>query len=63
LTDRETEVLQLLVKGLTNREIAGVLHISERTVKFHVSSLLTKLEVENRTEAVSRAIQLRLVDL
>lgn len=62
-TQREQEVLELLAMGLPNRELADVLSITERTVKFHVSSILEKLDVDNRTEAVSRAIQLRLIDI
>lgn len=53
LTAREVEVLRLLARGLTNREIANVLHISGSTVKNHVTNLLVKLEVADRTEAVS----------
>jgi two-component system NarL family response regulator len=53
LTAREMEVLRLLARGLTNREIANVLSISASTAKNHVNSLLTKLEVADRTEAVS----------
>ncbi|MCL2660120.1 MAG: response regulator transcription factor [Acidobacteriaceae bacterium] len=52
LTDRENEVLKLVAKGLTNREIANVFRISESTVKNHVNNLLSKLEVADRTEAV-----------
>jgi DNA-binding NarL/FixJ family response regulator len=52
LTDRELEVLGLLAKGLANKQIALALGISEHTVKFHVSSIYTKLNVTNRTEAV-----------
>jgi len=52
LTERETEVLGLLSKGLANKQIALSLGISEHTVKFHVSSIYTKLNVTNRTEAV-----------
>lgn len=63
LTERELEVLRLLAKGRQNKEIAGELWISERTVKFHVSGILAKLGVGNRTEAVSKAAQLGLVDL
>lgn len=55
LTPRETEVLQLLAQGLPNKEIAQELTISVRTVKFHVSSLLGKLDAGNRTEAVAAA--------
>lgn len=63
LTEREMEVLNLLAKGYTNREIAEQLVITERTVKFHVSSILRKLDAGNRTEAVSIAAQQGLVDL
>jgi len=63
LTERELEVLHLLAKGRQNKEIANELVISERTVKFHVSAILAKLGVGNRTEAVSRAAQLGLVEL
>ncbi|MBA2690944.1 MAG: response regulator transcription factor [Rubrobacter sp.] len=61
LTPRETEVLRLLAKGMPNRHIASELFISERTVKFHVSSLLAKLEAENRTEAVAVAREKNLL--
>src|SRR3712207_6897502 len=50
LTPREIEVLALLSQGLQNKEISARLFISERTVKFHVSSLMHKLGAENRTE-------------
>ena len=62
LTDREREVLQFLVKGLTNAQIAHQMSISEATVRFHVGNILSKLEVSNRTEAVSVAIKQRLID-
>ena len=63
LTDRELEVLGLLTNGQTNRAIAGQLFITERTVKFHVSSILGKLGAGNRTEAVRLATQRGLVIL
>ena len=63
LTERELEVLHLLAKGRQNKEIANELVISERTVKFHVSAILAKLGVGNRTEAVSKAAQVGLVEL
>lgn len=57
LTERELEVLHLLAQGMPNKEIAAQLVISERTVKFHVSSIMGKLGATNRTEAVSLAAQ------
>ncbi len=63
LTARETEVARLLARGLTNREIAQVFHISESTVKNHVNHLLMKLEVADRTEAVSYCLAKGIVRL
>src|SRR5215831_10689626 len=63
LTDRESEVLRLLAKGCSNREIAGRLQISENTTRIHVSRILDKLAVEDRTQAVLVAIQRGLVHL
>ncbi len=57
LTKREIEVLELLKKGKTNKAIGVELFISERTVKFHVSTLLSKLHAQNRTEVVRVAIK------
>jgi NarL family two-component system response regulator LiaR len=57
LTERELEVLHLLAQGMPNKEIAAHLVISERTAKFHVSSIMGKLGATNRTEAVSLAAQ------
>jgi DNA-binding NarL/FixJ family response regulator len=54
LSGREAEVLRLLAEGMTDREIAGALAISPRTVESHVSSLLRKLDVRNRAEAAQR---------
>lgn len=61
LTDREREVLALMAKGLNNPEIAKRLVISQSTAKFHVSSILSKLGVSSRTEAVALAVQHHLV--
>jgi DNA-binding NarL/FixJ family response regulator len=61
LTDREQQILTLLAGGARNRDIAGTLFISERTVKVHVSNLMDKLDARTRTEAVARAIKLGLL--
>src|SRR5829696_10033649 len=63
LTPREQAVLEHLARGLGNKQIAAALGISERTVKFHVSSVFTKLQATNRTEAVTRAVQAGLMNL
>ena len=60
---RETQVLGLLARGKTNREIGEAFFISESTVKFHVHAILRKLNVGNRTEAVSIAIQQGIISL
>lgn len=61
LTEREREVLHLMVGGLNNTEIAERLVVSKSTVKFHVSNILSKLGVSSRTEAVALALQRNLV--
>ena len=63
LTLRQQQLVALVAKGLTNKEIAAQLVISERTAKFHVSSIMGKLGATNRTEAVSLAAQKGLITL
>lgn len=60
---REAQVLKLIAVGKTNKEIGETLFISESTVKFHVHAILNKLDAGNRTEAVSVATQLGLIDV
>jgi len=61
ITKREYEVLELLSGGLSNQEIADKLFVSTSTVKTHVSSILAKLDASRRTQAISRAKELRLI--
>ena len=63
LTPREEEVLQLLAEGLSNREIATRVHLTEGTVKNYVSSIIAKLQANDRTHAVVTALRRGLVDL
>lgn len=63
LTEREREVLQLASSGLTNRGIGLKLSISDRTVQGHLASIYSKLYVNSRTEAVTKALQLNLIQL
>lgn len=63
LTARETEVLQLIARGLANKQVALKLNISEHTVKFHLSSLYAKLNVSSRTEAIRAGLGLGLISL
>lgn len=63
LSPREVEVLGMLAEGLGNKQIAWRLGISEHTVKFHVSSIFTKLDVSSRTEAVALGVRLGLIML
>ncbi len=62
LTERETEVLRLLAKGLSNKEIAQQLVIGEKTVKTHVSNILSKLNLASRTQAALHAARIGLVE-
>lgn len=62
LTEREMEVLELVVSGARNREIGEALHITENTVKIHLRNILEKLHVRNRIQAAVRAVQTGLVE-
>jgi DNA-binding CsgD family transcriptional regulator len=63
LTPRETQVLRMMAEGLGNKEIAGQLGISDHTAKFHVASILGKLDAATRTEAVTMGIKRGLVPI
>jgi DNA-binding NarL/FixJ family response regulator len=63
LTSRELEVLRMVVKGLGNKEIAATLNIAEVTVKLHVSHVLEKLNVRDRTQAATAALQRGIISL
>jgi DNA-binding NarL/FixJ family response regulator len=61
LTEREREVLELVVSGATNKEIGASLHISDNTVSYHMKNILSKLHLRNRAEAVAYALRTGLV--
>jgi DNA-binding NarL/FixJ family response regulator len=63
LTDREIDVIRLIATGRANQQIATELGVSERTVSTHVSRILTKLQLENRTQAALYALRTQLADL
>lgn len=63
LSDREVEVLRLMAKGAANKEIAAELVISESTVKSHIANIFQKLDVNDRTEAVTKALQKGIIKL
>ena len=63
LTAREHEILEMIAKGLTNKQIASVLSISDNTVRNHLNSIMEKLEVSDRTEAATTAIQQGIIRL
>ena len=63
LTERELEVLELLVKGYNNSEISEKLHVSVHTTKAHLESIYEKLDVQNRVQACIKGITLKLVEL
>ena len=61
LTQRELEILEMVVRGLTNKQIGHALSISENTARNHINSIIRKLDVSGRTEAATAAIQQGLV--
>jgi two-component system, NarL family, response regulator LiaR len=61
LTEREREVLALMIEGLNNTQIAGKLSVSPSTIKSHVSNILSKMSAESRTEAVTFALRNRVI--
>ena len=63
LTPREIDVLRLLAKGNANKEIAGKLSLTEETVKGHVKNILAKLDVHDRTHAVTVGLKRGIIDL
>ena len=63
LTHRELEVLELIVHGMSNKEIANALNIADKTVRIHVSNILSKMDVSDRTQAAITALQRGLVHL
>jgi two-component system NarL family response regulator len=63
LTDREMEVLQLVAKGMNNRDIAKQLYISENTVKNHIRNILEKLHLHSRMEAVVYAVREKMIEI
>lgn len=62
LTERELDVLKALARGMSNKEIAAALIVTEGTVKTHISNILAKLDVRDRTQAVLKAQQLHMLD-
>lgn len=61
ISKREYEVLQLIAKGMTNKQVADVLFVSENTIKTHIANLFAKLDVNRRTQAVQRAKELNIL--
>ncbi len=61
ISQRETDVLQLVARGMTNKEIARTIKLSAHTVKFHLNSLMVKFEANNRTQIVTNAMRHRLI--
>ena len=62
LTQRELDILRLMSAGHTNKSISNELMLSENTIKYHLKNILRKLNVQNRTEAVMKAVQEKLID-
>lgn len=60
LSDRQRQILYLIQKGKTNREIAEILQTTRKTVKYHIERILAKLDVGNRTQAIAKAIELHI---
>ena len=63
LSEREVEVLGLMAKGSANKQIASALSITDSTVKIHVANIFQKLDVNGRTEAVTRPLQMGIIKL
>lgn len=63
ISKREYEVLELISKGLSNKEIADTLFVSESTIKTHVSNLLVKLDAKRRTQAIQKAKKLQIISI
>jgi DNA-binding NarL/FixJ family response regulator len=63
LTEREIEIINLMAKGYANKQIAGHLNVSEQTIKNHITSILSKLDANARTEAVVKAIKRGLISI
>ncbi len=61
LTNREIQVLSLILEGRSSKEVAGMLYLSKRTVDFHLARIYEKLNVQNRLQAIRRAAELGLV--
>jgi DNA-binding NarL/FixJ family response regulator len=63
LSDREIQVLSLVAQGMSNKEIAGALHLVEGTVKVHLTNILAKLEVADRTQAILTAVKRGIIQI
>lgn len=63
LSDREAEVLSLVAKGMSNKEIASALHLVEGTIKVHLTNILAKLEVSDRTQAILTAVKRGIIQI